>query len=380
MPARLPAGLVVALLWVVGWTAAWLGSGVAVARQSVSRPFVSANGTLHTLPLDIPPSGFLSPEFKEWYVKYALEAFRHPGYPIPARDAPPSAWAKFRAWDDSEMAEPLVWDLKHYPVALEDTRLAGVHVGIITPRGGVAPENAHRVLIDLRGGGFILNPGLNFGKLESIPVASLGRIKVITVDYRQAPKYQYPAATEDVATVYRELLKDYAPGEIGIYGCSAGGFLTAQSVAWFQSKNLPRPGAVGVFCASPGSKKSVGGDSRIWATAAVPSAQLPVIRETSKRFGWYMASADAHDFNAYPGKSDALLAKFPATLFLTGTRDPGSSEVFAAHARMLKLGVDSSLYVMEGAPHAAYVVAPQTPEAHDANAYIARWFERHLSR
>jgi len=332
--------------------------------------------------LDISPSGFTSPEFKEWYAKFALESFKHPGYPIPDRDAPPSAWAKFRAWDEGEMAEPLAWDRKHYPVAIEDTKLAGVHVGIITPREGVADANAHRVLIDLRGGGFILNPGLSFGELESIPVASLGGIKVVTVDYRQAPQYQYPAATEDVEAVYRELLKQYAPGKIGIYGCSAGGVLTAQAAAWFQSKNLPRPGAVGIFCASPGSRKldGHGGDSQIWATAVIPPSQVPVIRKAFKRFGWYMASADASDSNAYPGVSDAVLAKFPATLFLTGTRDPGSSATFAAHARMLKLGVDSSLYVMEGAPHAAYVVAPQTPEAHDASAYIAHWFDTHLAR
>jgi acetyl esterase/lipase len=93
-----------------------------------------------------------------------------------------------------------------------------------------------------------------------------------------------------------------------------------------------------------------------------------------------MAGANASDPDAYPGASDAVLTKFPATLFLTGTRDPGSSATFAAHARMLRLGVDSSLYVMEGAPHATHVVAPQTPEAQDANAYIARWFESRLAQ
>jgi acetyl esterase/lipase len=99
-----------------------------------------------------------------------------------------------------------------------------------------------------------------------------------------------------------------------------------------------------------------------------------------KKFGWYMATANADDPKACPGISDAVLAKFPPTLYLTGSRDPGSSAAFAAHARMLRLGVDSSLYVIEGAPHALHVVAPETPEAHDANAYIAHWFERHLAR
>jgi len=83
--------------------------------------------------------------------------------------------------------------------------------------------------------------------MESIPIASLGKIKVITVDYREGPEAQFPAASEDVAAVYRALLKTYSPSSIGIYGCSAGGILTAESVAWFQSHGLPTPGAIGLF-------------------------------------------------------------------------------------------------------------------------------------
>lgn len=358
-----------------------LAPAPASAAAAVARPSVSADGTLHTLPLDIPPSGLWSPQFRRWYARQAIEWFDHPGWPIPAQDAPPSAWARFRAWDDGQMAAPLAWDLKHYPVDIQDTTFAGVHAAIITPKGGVASRNAHRILIDLRGGGFILNPGLHFGELESIPVASLGRIKVITLDYRQAPHYQYPAATEDVEAVYRKLLERHAPGEIGIYGCSAGGFLTAQAVAWFQSKHLPRPGAVGIFCASPGPEVlGAHGDSRIWATVTTPPSQIPKLRKLFERLGWYMATARRDDPRAHPGISDAVLAKFPPTLFVTGSRDPGSSLVYFSDARLLKLGVDSSLYVMEGAPHAAFVLAPQTPEARDTNAYIARWFEEHLAR
>jgi acetyl esterase/lipase len=352
----------------------------ATTEASIARPSVSTDGTLHTLPLDIGPSQLWSPELRDWYAKFAVQSFEHPLYPIPDRDAPPFAWEQFRAWDEGEMAQPLAADLKRYRVVIEVTQLAGVHAAIITPTDGVSPENEHRVLINLRGGGFVLNPGLSFGKLESIPVAALGRIKVITLDYRQAPQHQYPAATEDVEAVYRELLKKFGPKQIGIYGCSAGGVLTAQAMAWFQSQNLPAPGAVGILCSSPGSKQQGAGDSRLWATAAIPPGQLAALGEMYKKFGWYMATANADDPKAYPGISDAVLAKFPPTLFLTGSRDPGSSAVFAAHARMLRLGVDSSLYVIEGAPHALQVVAPETPEAHDANAYIAYWFERHLAR
>jgi acetyl esterase/lipase len=81
------------------------------------------------------------------------------------------------------------------------------------------------------------------GLVESIPIASVGAIRVITVDYREGPEYSFPAASEDLAAVYAALLKTYKPRNIGIYGCSAGGILTAQSVAWIGSHGMPSPGA-----------------------------------------------------------------------------------------------------------------------------------------
>ena len=125
-----------------------------------------------------------------------------------------------------------------FRVNREETTIGGVHAYVYTPADGIAERNRDRVLIDLHGGGFReCWPGC--AELESIPIAALGRIKVVSLDYRQGPKYRFPAASEDVAAAYRELLKTYRPENIGIYGCSAGGMLTAMSVAWFQRHGLP---------------------------------------------------------------------------------------------------------------------------------------------
>jgi acetyl esterase/lipase len=94
----------------------------------------------------------------------------------------------------------------------------------------------------------------------------------------------------------------------------------------------------------------------------------------------YLQSADPADAIAFPAISDKVLAQFPPTLLVSGTRAGEMSGVIHAHARFLKLGVDSSLYLMEGGWHGATDSAEGTPEAHDANAYIARWFNEHLAR
>jgi len=344
------------------------------------------DGTLHIHELTIPPSSYWSPEFTKAYAKMVAEmraAVEPQLDPHPARTAPKAEWDKFYTDQERGLSEPLQWDLKHYPVDVVDTKIAGVHVGIITPKDGVAPENRRRVLIDLHGGGFVDFSGLSFGQLESIPVASLGKIKVVTVDYRQSPYYKYPAASEDVEAVYKHLLKQYKPEAIGIFGCSAGGFLTAQVVSWFQAKALPRPGAVGIFCAGiPGADKS--GDSAIWGLGIMPEsppkAGTAQASPVSSAVHWYMEGVDEHDLKAFPGTSDRLLAKFPPTLFVAGTRTADGSWAVTGHARLLKLRVDSYLYLMEGGTHASYVFFSNTPESRDTNAYIARWFNQHLAR
>jgi epsilon-lactone hydrolase len=82
-------------------------------------------------------------------------------------------------------------------------RIGGVHTEVFTPAGGISPSNAMRVLINLHGGGFGANARTK-SHLESVPIASIGRIKVISIDYRQAPEFALPSASEDVAAVYRE--------------------------------------------------------------------------------------------------------------------------------------------------------------------------------
>lgn len=220
------------------------------------------------------------------------------------------------------------------------------------------------------------------GELESIPVASIGGMKVITVDYRQAPFHQFPAASEDVEAVYRELLKQYEASAIGIFGCSAGGALTAQAVARFQAAGLPLPGAVGIFSSAPSPIWTNRGDSGIWWSGnGLPKSQLTEADQALlEPIQWYMERANRNDPLAYPESSDGVLEKFPPTLLMSGTRAFDMSMVVTAHAKFLKLGVDSSLYIMEGGTHGAHVWAVGTPEAHNANAYIAHWFDKHLVR
>ncbi|MCE7798620.1 alpha/beta hydrolase [Sphingobium sufflavum] len=210
--------------------------------------------------------------------------------------------------------------------------------------------------------------------VESIPIAAVGRFRVVTVDYRQGPENVFPAASQDVASVYQQLLKSYRPENIGIYGCSAGGALTAQSVAWFADKGIVQPGAVGIFGA--GGVRFGAGDSAY--VAGYIDASFPPPKPDGSTFPLpYFRGVALTDRMVSPAAYPDLAAKFPPTLLITGTRAMDLSPAIYTNNQLLKAGVRSNLIVGEGMGH-CYIYQSTLPEARDAYDQIVRFFNEHL--
>ncbi len=173
--------------------AAALGASAAYAQEGAPTVQVDPDGTVHAPAMTVPVSSFLSPEGKAYLAEH-LHDMQHPAR-LGQKDGVPIFMQGY-------LARQKVL----FPVDMQDTSIAGVHAYVYTPKAGIAAGERRRVLINLHGGGFSgCFPGC--AELESIPVAALGRVKVISLDYREGPKYRFPAASEDVAAVYRELLK-----------------------------------------------------------------------------------------------------------------------------------------------------------------------------
>jgi epsilon-lactone hydrolase len=289
----------------------------------------------------------------------------------PSGPPPGSSIAEQRKFYDAFNLDLSQQMQQRYDVAIKPDRIAGVAVDIVTPSQGIAARNKTRVLINLHGGAFMWGAHAG-GLVESIPIASIGRIKVITIDYREAPENTFPAASQDVAAVYAALLKRYPAKNIGIYGCSAGGILTAEAVAWLSSHSQPLPGAVGTFC---GSVLDIKGDS---AYLGAPLSGQPFSDDPlSAKALPYFAGADLKDPLVLAGNSPALLARFPPTLLITGSRDFAMSSVVRSHALLVEANVDAELHVYEGMWH-AFLIYSELPESQAAYQVITRFFDRHL--
>jgi epsilon-lactone hydrolase len=186
---------------------------------------VDASGTIHLPPMSVPLSNLLSDEAKAGLRKYFRFLASQEDDDMFSLTTESDAVEEQRR-RLAEHDAPKIQRLRElYPTEITPRTIAGVLVDVVTPKGGISSRNARRILIELHGGGFL------FGArscADSIPVASIGEITVLSVDYRQGPEHRFPAASEDVVAVYRELLESYEPQSIGIYGCSAGGVLTAE--------------------------------------------------------------------------------------------------------------------------------------------------------
>lgn len=126
-------------------------------------------------------------------------------------------------------------------------------------------------------------------------------------------------------------------------------------MAWFQKENLPRPGAIGLFCDGAVKDDHVDGDG--WylshALMAYGAGEIPAPGQTYVVLHPepYMRGTDPNDPLVAPVVSLQVLSKFPPPVLVSGTRDVGLSEVLYTETRLVKAGVETNLHVWDGMWH-----------------------------
>jgi len=236
---------------------------------------------------------------------------------------------------------------KAYPVEIADDLIAGVPVRRIVGASGVVDKR--RVLMNLHGGGFAVDAG---SLTENIPIAAISGIEVVAVLYRFAPEHPYPAAVDDALSVYRALLADHDPRDIGVYGTSAGAVIGPQLMMRLNAESLPLPGALGVFS---GEADLVGIADSLRIFARTPEADLLVRAKND-----YVGKANPLDPLVSPIRGD--LTGFPTTLCVSSGRDVLLSGTANLSRALTDAGVPSELLVYDALPHAfwANLIAPES--------------------
>jgi epsilon-lactone hydrolase len=336
-------------------TCALAQSGQAPTQDSAA---FDADGTAH-LSRVVPVPSMVSPEAQKWLA--SLPQSQHGKQTLAQRRASTDEW---RARDSAEA-------LKQYPVEIKESSLGGVKVDLIEPLQMPA-ENRRRVLINLHGGGFNSDSG---SRIEGDPIANLARMEVVSVYYRLAPENPFPAAVDDVVTVYKELLKTYKPKSIGIFGTSAGAILTCEVAVKLKQLGLPLPGALGVMSAR-GDFSRVSDSRQLFTLDGFPGNLEPT---DSKHLpdDSYVGRTDPRDPVLSPVFAD--LKGMPPTLLVSSTRDLLLGDTAMLHRAMLHADVDARLVVFEALPHAFWYHF-EFPETREALELMAGFLDAKVAR
>jgi len=214
-------------------------------------------------------------------------------------------------------------------------------------------KDNNKILIFFHGGGFVI------GNIESYSAVCLNMAKqtgqiVVSVDYRLAPEYPFPAAPEDCYAVTREIfmdatLLDVKPEDITLIGDSAGGNLAAVVSLMARDRGEFLPSKQILLYPSTWNDHS-------------EASQFKSIQEngsdfllTSKRLCDFMdlyKSSEEDMNNPYLApllSSD--LSKQPKTLIITAQYDPLRDEGEAYGRKLYEQGNETEVYRMKDALH-----------------------------
>ena len=248
----------------------------------------------------------------------------------------------------------------------------GVRIFTVTPPA-IAPGNEDRLLVQVHGGCYVLNPA-EAGLTEAILIAAIGGFRVIAVDYRMPPEAYFPAALDDAMTVWASVSGAGEPRRMGLIGTSAGGALVLAMGLRAKADGLPMPGAIA--SGTPMADITKTGDT-FQTNAMLDNVLVSTEGFCDAAARFYANGHDLRDPLLSPVYGD--MAGFPPTILTSGTRDLLLSNTVRVHRKLRGLGIVAELHVYEGQSHGQYGRDERIPETQEAFGEIAGFFGKHLA-
>lgn len=240
-----------------------------------------------------------------------------------------------------------------YPGDAITHQLSAAPLYEVTPRS-LSPSNEQCAILYIHGGGFIIGGG-QAAIYSALPIASLARTRVYSIDYRKPPDHPFPAGLNDTVEAYRWLLERYKPGNIALFGPSAGGNLAPACLLKARDLGLPMPAACALH--SPASDCTESGD-----TYETNDTLDIILRHRSPDlFAMYANGHDLRDPLVSPVFGDYSKG-FPPTILTSGTRDLLLSSTVLLHRALRRGGVKAELHVWEAMTHAPFFSSPEEQE------------------
>jgi epsilon-lactone hydrolase len=256
-------------------------------------------------------------------------------------------------------------------VVIEPGKVNGIPTYSITPNT-MAPVLKDAIFIYVHGGAYVFGGGTRSAS-EAATISHYAGIRSIAIDYRMPPDHPFPAAVDDVVTVYKHIIEETPPGQVAIGGTSAGGGLSLASVHKFRELGLPFPGAI--YGGTPWADLTKTGDS-LFTNEGIDRVLVTYDALLGGAARLYASGHDLKDPLISPVYGD--FSEFPPTYLVTGTRDMFLSDTARTHRKLRMAGVVAELNVYEGMSHAEYAFLAQSPESQQVYSELAAFLRQHL--
>ncbi len=260
---------------------------------------------------------------------------------------------------------------ERWSVTITEDEIAGVTVRTVTPVD-IDPANKDRLFVHVHGGAYVLGAG-RASLPEAILIAHRAKIPVVSIDYRMPPEHPFPAAVDDVAAVWKSLLRDRPAKSMALGGTSAGGGLALASTLRFMELRLETPGAL--WAGTPWADLTKTGDSH-FTNEGIDRMLVSYHGVLEGAAKLYANGRDLKTPLISPVYGE--FKGFPPTYLVTGTRDLFLSDTVRVHRKMRVAGVVANLNVYEGVSHGEYAFVVDSPESQQVFGELRTFLLKHL--
>lgn len=237
---------------------------------------------------------------------------------------------------------------------------------------------SQKIILQLHGGAYIIGLGDGYRNLALKYCKISGGASVLSIDYRIAPEYVYPAALIDAISAWNWLIANgYKPDNILVVGDSAGGNLALALVAWWRDHNGKLP--TGMVLMSPWADMAAEGESHTSNLykdplfgQILPENGKPVPKKLLQK-PLYAGNTDLHDKYLSPVYGE--FTDFPPMLIQVGTYEVLESDAANVAKKAKAVGVDVTLTRYEGMFH-VFQQVQMLPESKRAWNEVTEFIQR----
>jgi acetyl esterase/lipase len=246
------------------------------------------------------------------------------------------------------------------PYGSDPKQFARIYKSANAPSGGTPMP----VIVYYHGGGWVIADVTTYDAAPRAMAKALNAI-VVSVEYRHAPEFKFPAQHDDAAAAYRWTLQNAArwggdPAKIAVAGESAGGNLAVATAIYARDNKLTLPRQI--ISVYPIANSSMTLPSRRDSANAKPlnAAML-------KWFGYYYQATPADAQDPRLNLVAANLRGLPPTTIINAQIDPLRSDGETLATAMRAAGVKVEQKTFPGVTHEFFGMAAVVRGAKDAN-------------